>query len=239
VEGDVSTLVDVRVPATEFGLERTMAQTGGTFELAPVVMSPDPVGRSMLLARGDPGPTEPLLAGDPSVREAGRIATDGDDGALYAIRWGREPRAVASAIEAAGGTILSAIGYDDAWRLRLLFDDRRSLSTAFDRLDTDGRTVDVDRIESPRVAADACRYGLSAPQYETLVDGFHRGLFSVPRETDLSTMAAGMDVSHQALSERLRRAHGTLVENALVKPTRPVVDAGGQRPAPPGRAPSD
>jgi predicted DNA binding protein len=37
----------------------------------------------------------------------------------------------------------------------------------------------------------------------------------VPRETTLANLAAEIEVSHQALSERLRRGHGTLVERSL------------------------
>lgn len=192
----MSTLIDVRVPADDFGLGETVAAIpGATFELTPVVMPTDPLGRSMLLVDGAGDRVGELLGDDPSVVEARPVAGDGCDGSLFNVEWRRRPRMVASVIGEAGGTILSVVAAGGEWRLRIHFDDR-----------------------------------------ETLVAGFDRGLFSVPRKTDLSTLAGDMDVTHQALSERLRRAHGTLVGNTLVNPTRPVLRTRREAPSPVGPA---
>jgi len=233
----VSTLIDVRVPADDFGLGETMAAIpGATFELTPVVMPTDPIGRSMLLVDGAGDRVGELLGDDPSVVEARPVAGDGCDGSLFNVEWRQRPRMVASVIGEAGGTILSAVAAGGEWRLRIHFDDRESVSTAFDFFGRETLAYDLDRIDRPRVAADAFQYGLSDRQRETLVAGFDRGLFSVPRKTDLSTLAGDMDVTHQALSERLRRAHGTLVGNTLVNPTRPVLRTRREAPSPVGPA---
>jgi AcrR family transcriptional regulator len=42
------------------------------------------------------------------------------------------------------------------------------------------------------------------------------GYYQVPRETDQSDLAEQLNISHQALSERLRRATGALIEDALL-----------------------
>ncbi|MFC7009142.1 helix-turn-helix domain-containing protein [Halalkalicoccus salilacus] len=60
------------------------------------------------------------------------------------------------------------------------------------------------------------QYGLTERQRNTLVAAFEAGYFTVPRETSLSDLAERQDASHQALSERLRRATGNLVESALI-----------------------
>jgi hypothetical protein len=58
-------------------------------------------------------------------------------------------------------------------------------------------------------------YGLSDKQRQTLLHAVERGYYEVPRETDLDVLAEEMNISHQAASERLRRAISILVEHTL------------------------
>jgi hypothetical protein len=49
-----------------------------------------------------------------------------------------------------------------------------------------------------------------------MVTAFNAGYYTVPREITLSDLAGEMDVSHQSLSERLRRGHYTRIEDTLI-----------------------
>jgi predicted DNA binding protein len=60
------------------------------------------------------------------------------------------------------------------------------------------------------------RFGLTEQQEATLKSAYEHGYYSIPREQTLSESAEALDVSHQALSERLRRSHRSLVENAVI-----------------------
>ena len=60
------------------------------------------------------------------------------------------------------------------------------------------------------------RFGLTDEQYEALTMACETGSVDVPRATDLDELAAELDISHQALSERLRRAQATLVRETLL-----------------------
>jgi predicted DNA binding protein len=60
------------------------------------------------------------------------------------------------------------------------------------------------------------RRGLAEARRSALVAAFEAGYFTDPRETSLSDLAEQQDSSHQALSERLRRATGNLVESTLI-----------------------
>jgi predicted DNA binding protein len=61
----------------------------------------------------------------------------------------------------------------------------------------------------------AGRYGLTTQQYEVLATAASQGYFEVPRAVTLEELAEEFDVSHQAVSERLRRAVNALVEDTL------------------------
>lgn len=70
---------------------------------------------------------------------------------------------------------------------------------------------DTDRLQ------DTQQFGLSDMQSETLLTALERGYYSVPREVKLEELAAPLDVSHQAVSERLRRGVGSLIQHTVAK----------------------
>ncbi|MEF8827344.1 MAG: helix-turn-helix domain-containing protein [Halapricum sp.] len=58
-------------------------------------------------------------------------------------------------------------------------------------------------------------YGLTAAQHEALFAAHEMGYFDVPREADLSDLAAELDTTTSALSERLRRGQRRLVGHTI------------------------
>ncbi|WP_394349503.1 helix-turn-helix domain-containing protein [Natronococcus pandeyae] len=59
------------------------------------------------------------------------------------------------------------------------------------------------------------RRGLTTPQREALACAVRHGYFEIPRRISLEELAAELGVTHQALSERLRRASDTLAAAEL------------------------
>lgn len=111
-------------------------------------------------------------------------------------------------------TIVEASAANGTWSLRVRFPDRGAVSRTYDRFTDDGVTVDVTRLQD--VSMDAAEnLGLTDEQYEALVAAIEHGYFQIPRRTSLQDLAAELGISHQALSERLRRAFATLVEQEL------------------------
>jgi len=49
-----------------------------------------------------------------------------------------------------------------------------------------------------------------------------RGLYTVPREVELVDIAADLGISHQALSERLRRGIDALIQDTLMVDDEPA-----------------
>jgi predicted DNA binding protein len=50
---------------------------------------------------------------------------------------------------------------------------------------------------------------------ETVKAAVESGYYGIPRDTTLEDLATDLNVSHQALSERLRRGHRALIESVI------------------------
>ena len=111
--------------------------------------------------------------------------------------------------------VLEAAGGDERWRVVLEFPDA-------DRLAHFHQSVAGAPSFSPDLR---CVYGATHPttadaelterQRETLVTAYRRGYYDIPREITLVDLAAELDISDQAVSERLRRGEAKIVHERL------------------------
>lgn len=118
----------------------------------------------------------------------------------------------------------------DGWRQRRRFADREAFD-AYWSFWREQASVTIHRIvESPGAddAAGAPSTGpapgsdLSDPQREALLAAFELGYFEVPRRATLGDVAAALDVSAPACSERLRRAQRSLIASSIAAPGSPL-----------------
>jgi predicted DNA binding protein len=112
-------------------------------------------------------------------------------------------------------TILDAYGRRDRWKLRVMYPDRDELSAINDFCNSHGLSFSVESVREME-GEPAGRYGLTTEQFEALTAAAERGLFEVPRGVTIEQLAEAFDISHQAMSERIRRATGALVEDTLL-----------------------
>lgn len=138
-----------------------------------------------------------------------------EDRALYRIDWESDTRQLITGIADLDATIMEAYS-DDRWTFRIRFENRSGLAE-FRQYCTD-RGVDY-RLE--RVSQlDDLRWpdrihGLTEPQYEVLVLALERGYFEVPRRSTLTDLADELDITVQAVSERVRRGTNVVFESVL------------------------
>jgi predicted DNA binding protein len=133
--------------------------------------------------------------------------------ALFRVRWTARSRFLTAVLVGNGGAVLTARGTREAWTFRLLFPERDAVSTTYDAcMEYD---VSIDWIRSLKEGAFPGDSRLTDTQSVTLETALESGYYGVPRDVAIEALAAELGVSHQALSERLRRAHSTLVENGL------------------------
>lgn len=209
----MSTIVIGTLPTGEFALEQT-------FDTVPEMN----VECERILGCGDSASlpflwiTSPLqtevcnaLSADPSTETVVQIVDFGNTG-LYYVQWTPEVEAILELLLGSDGVILQAGCSSSVWKLRLFYPDHEAVST----LDVNCTEQDVDFTITRLQGVDADQtfwYGLTTKQYDTLQMAWERGYFSVPRQIDIQELSTEMDISHQALSERLRRGQYALIDS--------------------------
>jgi predicted DNA binding protein len=215
----MSTIAHFGVPTANFALAETLRTVPEVSVVCEQIVACSNTGILPLIwARAPDPPTfEDALAHDPTVATYTQLA-DTEAAQLYRMEWTDHIRLVVQMLTNANAIILDAAGTAEGWQLRVLYPDRETLRTTYDFCDDHDLSVDITTIRTPDAdptTSLSLGGGLTNEQYEALVHAYNQGYFAVPRTVDLETLAADLDISHQALSERLRRAHDTLIGEAL------------------------
>lgn len=212
----MSTIVEATLSADQFALYETLRKRPSTeFETVRVVIDGTDRVMPFLWATAETLDGLPaVIADDPSTRNVD-VLTALDEEYLFRMEWVERIRMICHVIVEENGTILDAYGKNDAWTFRILFPEHDSVSSTHDFCEAYDLDIEFERIYDLSGSFRRGRYGLTESQYETILSAYDRGYYAVPRNITLADLAGDLDVSHQALSERLRRGHGTLVERAL------------------------
>lgn len=212
----MGTIVEATVPAEQFALAETLRRRPSTeFEAVRVVADDSDSPIPFLWATA--GEFEELSAvvdQDPSTRTV-HVLTTLEDECLFRVEWTDRVRRVRELLVEQRGALLEAHASDDSWTVRILFPEHDAVAATYSSCEQFDLQVTFERIYDLSRTLRRGRDGLTEGQYETILTAFERGYYDVPREATLADLADELDVSHQALSERLRRGHATLVERAL------------------------
>lgn len=212
------TVAELEVPVDEFALYETFTELGDVgFEVERVVAhDPDHIipfvwvsGESI-----DAEAIEVALAEDPTVESFESLAAF-DEEWLYRMDWGSHVETLIRVLVEEEGTVMAASGSEGTWNLRVLFPEHEALSRTHEYCKEAGLTWDVKRIYRLDEGRQG-RFGLTDKQQDTLTAAFEHGYYEIPRGMAAKELAEELGISHQALSEQLRRAHGNLVKNAVV-----------------------
>ncbi|UPW01208.1 helix-turn-helix domain-containing protein [Halorussus gelatinilyticus] len=212
----MSTIAQLGVPAEEFALRGTLSRVPDvTVEAERVVAHDEERVMPFVWAAGDDlAAFEDALAEDPSVENERRL-TDLPDGRFYRMEWVESVEVLLHSMTEHGAAVLKARGQDGRWHLRILFSDRAAVSQTHEFCRDRDLGADVEQIHELDSRDGGGRHGLTAEQYEAVTAALETGYYEVPRGASARDVADELDISHQALSERLRRGHGNLVANAL------------------------
>ena len=154
---------------------------------------------------------ERLLTEDETVTDVHRVS-DAGDRRLYRLRLtGVAPVVTYDSWIDLGAARFEMRYADGRWRARMCFPDREALA-AFREFCLD-RDLDfrLNRLYDSDPARGPSRERLTNRQREALRLAHEGGYFGIPREMMLGDIAAELDISNQAASERLRRGCGRLV----------------------------
>ncbi|MFC5973186.1 helix-turn-helix domain-containing protein [Halomarina salina] len=160
---------------------------------------------------------ESALYDDPTVTAPRRL-TEFSDRRLYQVEHVGEGRAqsVYSSMVEVGGIVQQATATREGWRVQALFPDNDALTHFHDACSEYDLGFTLRRkYEEADDHHESDSYGLTEKQRKMLRHAVDEGYYEVPRATDLDTLAEDLDISHQAASERLRRAVDLLVRHSI------------------------
>ncbi|WP_459889934.1 helix-turn-helix domain-containing protein [Halostagnicola bangensis] len=215
----MTTVVELEVPAERLGLARTFDRVQ-TFEFQV----------SGLIGEGPPlvyvsGPererVESALERDPSVDVIATLDDASDGRWLLRLEFNQGIKTFQKIVSENDGAILEASGQDGTWSVKLLFHDREAVSECHSLFEQHEFAATVTRVSSMNDTSNG-QTPLTEIQYETILKAHELGYFDVPRQVTLEELASELDISHQALSERLRRSHSALVSAELSNRMAPV-----------------
>lgn len=144
------------------------------------------------------------LDADPSVQAFRAVAAEDDRRWLFDVDIGPTVDLLQSVLLAEEGVILDATGHDGRWVITCRYAQQGSLTEVSDLLDERVFEYDLTRVQQVSETASAGA-DLSDDQRAALECACRKGYFEVPREATLADVADELGISHQALSERIRR----------------------------------
>lgn len=165
---------------------------------------------------GDFEAFERAMSADETVTDIRRLV-DIDERVLYRVT-------VTAATEAVtypmwldlGAAGLEAAYRDGRWRSRMRFPDRETLRAYRTWCDEQDVAFELRQLYDATVPDSVLESGgVTGPQREALRLAREQGYFAIPRETSLETLAARLDISEQAVSERLRRGTARLIDTTV------------------------
>lgn len=213
----MTTRITCHLSTDEFALDQTLNSVSGlSLTCERVAASGDEVVTPLIRFRfrdADFGSLETALTDDPTVNEY-EVLAHGPGEALCHIQWSSRVRLLVRMLTATDALVLSGSASQERWTFGLLFPTRNALSQLDAFCTEHNLSLDVSCVETwGREGLNPA--GMTDEQYEALTTAYELGYFKVPREIVLDDVATEIGISHQALSERLRRGHNTLIQRVL------------------------
>lgn len=159
----------------------------------------------------DPTRLERALDRDATVDTYQRIEETAHR-ALYRVRRSRSPVIEAYGVWVElGAELLRSRGQNGRWEMRMRFPSREAFTDFHTFLEGAGVEFDLTRLADGAVPYGSA-HELTPRQRDALRLAYEEGFYDVPRGTTLADLARTLDVSDQAVSERLRRGQARLIE---------------------------
>lgn len=154
------------------------------------------------------------LATDPSVERIVDTNEFGDE-KYYHLDWTEDVKERIDAYVDQEGSILQAEATRDGWEVEFRFVSREQFDQFRTAVREQGHSfelVDLYEPGSPRQSGGA----VTSAQRDALVTAVERGYYEIPRQISTRELADELDVSHQSVSEILRRGTENMVTSHLM-----------------------
>lgn len=159
---------------------------------------------------------EDALRSDPTI-ESFRVAIDNGIRRIYALELDIDRPILSEVAAELGINVLSAWSRpgEGGWTFELEVPDRQALVDLRQFWEKEDVPFDLRRLFTQEPTSPETSYGLSEVQRETLLTAYESGYFEVPRGISQRELAEVLGASPTAVSQRVRRAITTLIDNTL------------------------
>lgn len=211
----MSTIIQGELVAADFALDETFeALPGLEVEWMHVVANGRGGSWPLICARGPQrDELESALHEDDSIEQF-TMLVESENERLYRIEWDAWVNEAFSELLEHNAAILDVYANVHGWTIQLLFPERADVPASDEFFQHTGVTFEIHRIKNVEVKPTN-EYGLTTKQRQALITAWRSGYFAIPRKIDLEELADQMGLSHQALSERLRRGHYALIAKTI------------------------
>lgn len=212
----MSVIAHLRIPASSFELGRILEMNRGTsIELENLVPLGEKAVPFFSVYDSSLDDFEESVQKHPSVESITEVSRH-DGETLYALDWEVTRDVFFQGLVEARAQLLGATGTPDTWDFEIQYPTHESLAEFQEYCSNAHISLEVGRIYNPTKPGSGPWFGLTPTQRDTLVKAVEGGYYSIPRQMSTQDLAETFDISDQAVTERLRRAIVTLVENTLL-----------------------
>jgi len=212
----MSVILEFSVPSREFTLGQVlMGPPSMHCELERIVPTGDMMMPFVWATGGNQEAFAESVREHDTVKELLVLDTVGKS-ALYRIEWAEEPTDLIEGIARTDAVLLQGFG-NGTWEFRLRFPDHDDLSQFHNYIIERGIPCHIARTYTlTETSKSGYRFGLSPEQREALVLALRRGYFATPSEVTLDELADELNISRQALSDRIRRGNERVLREVLL-----------------------
>ena len=202
----MSVIAEFSIEADQFLLGRIIAEFPDVaVELERVVPTGNRIMPYIWGYGEDLGEFITAMQGHPNVKSITAV-DQVDNQALFKIEWEDPTEQLIAGIAETTATILKAHS-DNTWAFEIRFEDHQGLAEFNKYCTVHGIEYSLERVSALTDSQYFQQsYALTKPQYEALSLAVEHGYFEIPREVTYNELAEQLDISEQALSERVRRA---------------------------------
>lgn len=206
----MSVRVSVAVPAADFVLERLLSEHSiNHVRMERIAAFDESLVPYLWVTESDIDATSRALRADPDVETFEVIDTVGCN-TLVHVGWNPDAAGLIKGLVESDAVLVEAASDGTSWALELRFPDHNRLSEFHAWCLDYGIDLSIGEVYSINGMRDD-EGPLTDVQRQTLYAALDAGYFEVPRKVTLTELADDLDVSDNAVSQRLRRAISTLI----------------------------
>ncbi|USZ70829.1 helix-turn-helix domain-containing protein [Natronosalvus halobius] len=157
---------------------------------------------------------EQTMANDRTISSPTRVATFSGR-SIYQMTVETGLEIVPYRCSVRGIFVFETISNDNGWDVRVHIPDRETLSAFREYCRSRSISFRVNRLSESTADDDGDTYFLTERQHEILSKAYYSGYFEIPRRASQDDLANQLGISTSAVSQRIRRAVGELIESTL------------------------